>query len=344
MRPNPSLILFLLAVFSTTAALYSINISEDYQRTTANDVQVFPRLNAKPEAAKVLVIETGGLKLKFKQNKDSVWVAEDKFKYPASSKLIQKVISQLADMRKIAVKTRMPSRFNQIGVEPYQQADANSVFVKLKAADGEILAESIFGAQFRRNNIGVAEGTFIRHPKEQQAWLASGSIDIPSDLLSWLDTRILNIGSNEIKKIKLWDKLGRTAVVVRSNDGGRFIYQNRDGIGYLDREIAKNLFESLTKLSFVDVLPRKISEKWQSILDFEVEAYSGSKIAGQLFRGDSRKILQFSIEENALKKIALRGLADTIAYSELNKWSYFIPSWQAERFLEGLKVIEGGLQ
>ena len=344
MRPNPSLILFLLAVFSTTAALYSINISEDYQRTTANDVQVFPRLNAKPEAAKVLVIETGGLKLKFKQNKDSVWVAEDKFKYPASSKLIQKVISQLADMRKIAVKTRMPSRFNQIGVEPYQQADANSVFVKLQGADGEILAESIFGAQFRRNNIGVAEGTFIRHPKEQQAWLASGSIDIPSDLLSWLDTRILNIESNKIKKIKLWDKLGRTAVVVRSNDGGRFIYQNRDGIGYLDREIAKNLFESLTKLSFVDVLPRKISEKWQSILDFEVEAYSGSKIAGQLFRGDSRKILQFSIEENALKKIALRGLADTIAYSELNKWSYFIPSWQAERFLEGLKVIEGGLQ
>ena len=344
MRPNPSLILFLLAVLSTTAALYSINISEDYQRTTANDVQVFPRLNAKPEAAKVLVIETGGLKLKFKQNKDSVWVAEDKFKYPASSKLIQKVISQLADMRKIAVKTRMPSRFNQIGVEPYQQADANSVFVKLKAADGEILAESIFGAQFRRNNIGVAEGTFIRHPKEQQAWLASGSIDIPSDLLSWLDTRILNIGSNEIKKIKLWDKLGRTAVVVRSNDGGRFIYQNRDGIGYLDREIAKNLFESLTKLSFVDVLPRKISEKWQSILDFEVEAYSGPKIAGQLLRGDSRKILQFSLEENTLKKIALRGLADTIAYSELNKWSYFIPSWQADRFLEGLKVIEGGLQ
>ena len=223
MRPNPSLILFLLAVFSTTAALYSINISEDYQRTTANDVQVFPRLNAKPEAAKVLVIETGGLKLKFKQNKDSVWVAEDKFKYPASSKLIQKVISQLADMRKIAIKTRMPSRFNQIGVEPYQQADANSVFIKLQGADGEILAESILGAQFRRNNIGIAEGTFIRHPKEQQAWLASGSIDIPSDLLSWLDTRILNIESNEIKKIKLWDKLGRTAVVVRSNDGGQFI-------------------------------------------------------------------------------------------------------------------------
>ena len=344
MRPNPSLILFLLAVFSTTGALYSINISEDYQRTTANDVQVFPRLNAKPEAAKVLVIETGGLKLKFKQNKDSVWVAEDKFKYPASSKLIQKVISQLADMRKIAIKTRMPSRFNQIGVEPYQEADANSVFVKLQAADGEILAESIFGAQFRRNNIGVAEGTFIRHPKEQQAWLASGSIDIPSDLLSWLDTRILNIESNEIKKIKLWDKLGRTAVMVRSNDGGRFIYQNRDGIGYLDREIAKNLFESLTKLSFVDVLPRKTSEKWQSILDFEVEAYSGSKIAGQLFRDDSRKILQFSVKENGLKKIALRGLAGTIAYTELNKWSYFIPSWQADRFLEGLKVIEGSLQ
>ena len=344
MRPNPSLILFLLAVFSTTAALYSINISEDYQRTTANDVQVFPRLNAKPEAAKVLVIETGGLKLKFMQNKDSVWVAEDKFKYPASSKLIQKVISQLADMRKIAIKTRMPSRFNQIGVEPYQQADANSVFVKLKAADGEILAESIFGAQFRRNNIGVAEGTFIRHPKEQQAWLASGSIDIPSDLLSWLDTRILNIESNEIKKIKLWDKLGRAAVVVRSNDGGQFIYQNRDGIEYLDREIAKNLFESLTKLSFVDVLPRKTSEKWQSILDFEVEAYSGSKIAGQLFRDDSRKILQFSVKENGLKKIALRGLAGTIAYTELNKWSYFIPSWQADRFLEGLKVIEGSLQ
>ena len=134
--------------------------------------------------------------------------------------------------------------------------------------------------------------------------MASGSIDIPSDLLSWLDTRILNIESNEIKKIKLWDKLDRAAVVVRSNDGGQFIYQNRDGIGYLDRETAKNLFESLTKLSFVDVLPRKTSEKWQSTLDFEVEAYSGSKIAGQLFRDDSRKILQFSVIDNGLKKMA----------------------------------------
>ena len=344
MRPNPSLILFLLAAFSTIAAFYSINSSEDYQRTTANDVLVFPRLNSKPEAANALLIETGGIKLKFKQNEESVWVAEDKFKYPASSKLIQKVISQLADMRKIAVKTRMPSRFNQIGVEPYQQADANSVFIKLQGADGEILAESILGAQFRRNNIGVAEGTFIRHPKEQQAWLASGSIDIPSDLLSWLDTRILNIDSNEIKKIKIWEKPGGTAVVVRSNDDGGFIYQNRDGIGYLDREIAKNLFESLTKLSFVDVWPRKISGKWQSILYFEVEAYSGSKIAGQLFRSDSRTILQFSVKENGLKEVALRGLAGTIAYSELNKWSYAIPSWQADRFLEGLKIIEGGLQ
>ena len=316
MRPNPSLILFLLAAFSTTAALYSINSSEDYQRTTANDVLVFPRLNSKPEAANALLIETGGIKLKFTQNEESVWVAEDKFKYPASSKLIQKVISQLADMRRIAVKTRMPSRFNQIGVEPYQQADANSVFVKLQGAGGEILAESILGAQFRRNNIGVAEGTFIRHPKEQQAWLASGSIDIPSDLLSWLDTRILNIDSNEIKKIKIWEKPGGTAVVVRSNDDGGFIYQNRDGIGYLDREIAKNLFESLTKLSFVDVWPRKISGKWQSILYFEVEAYSGSKIAGQLFRSDSRTILQFSVKENGLKEVALRGLAGTIAYGK----------------------------
>ena len=344
MRPNPSLILFLLAVFSTTAALYSINSSEDYQRTIADNVIVFPRLNAAPEAANVLFIETGALKLKFKQNAESVWVAENKFKYPASSKLIQKVISQLADMRKIAVKTRMPSRFNQIGVEPYQKADANSVFVKLQGADGEILAESILGAQFKRNNIGVAEGTFIRHPKEQQAWLASGSIDIPSDLLSWLDTRILNIELNEIKKIKFWEKLGGTAVVLRSNDEREFIYQNQDGIGYLDRKIAKNLFESFTKLSFVDVWPRKTSENWQSILNFEVEVYSGSKIAGQLFRGDSRKILQFSVDENALKKIALRRVADTIAYSELNKWSYAIPAWQADRFLQGLKVIKGGLQ
>ena len=105
------------------------------------------------------------------------------------------------------------------------------------------MAESILGAQFRRNNIGVAEGTFIRHPKEQQAWLASGSIDIPSDLLSWLDTRILNIDSNEIKKIKF----GKNRVVRRSwrsNDDGGFVYQNRDGIGYLDREIAKNLLKA----------------------------------------------------------------------------------------------------
>ena len=77
MRPNPSLILFLLAAFSTTAALYSINSSEDYQRTTANDVLVFPRLNSKPEAANALLIETGGIKLKFTQNEESVWVAED---------------------------------------------------------------------------------------------------------------------------------------------------------------------------------------------------------------------------------------------------------------------------
>ena len=31
-------------------------------------------------------------------------------------------------------------------------------------------------------------------------------------------------------------------------------------------------------------------------------------------------------------------------YSELNKWTYVIPSWQAERFLVGLTLLKGDVQ
>ncbi len=344
MKRGSSLILVLMAVFSGGAAFYSISSSKDYLYVLGNGNLVFPLLHAAPEKAKLLSIEAGERRLKFKQQGDFVWVSENKFGYPASSVLLKKVISQLADMRKIEAKTKMASRYNQIGVESPYQPGANSVLVRLEGANGEVLAESILGAQFRRNNIGIAEGTFIRHPKKQQAWLASGNIEIPNNLVSWLDTRITNFGPTEIKQIKLWLEPGNMAIVDRPEYKSAFIYQNRLGVGYLDKEISKELSKCLSKLSFLDVWPRNRAKKRIPVLKFEVETFSGKKISGQLFESHKQKILQLSAEEEDTREKLIQVSLEKKIYSELNKWTYVIPSWQAERFLVGLTLLKGDVQ
>ena len=334
-----------MAVFSSGVAFYSISSSKDYLYVLGNGNLVFPLLHAAPEKVKLLSIEAGERRLKFKQQGDFVWVAEDKFGYPASSVLLKKVISQLADMRKIEAKTKMASRYHQIGVESPYQPGANSVLVRLEGANGEVLAESILGAQFRRNNIGIAEGTFIRHPKKQQAWLASGNIEIPNNLVSWLDTRITNFEPMEIKQIKLWLEPGNMAIVNRSEyKKSAFIYQNRLGVRYLDKKISKELSKCLSKLSFLDVWPRNLAKKRIPVLKFEVETFSGQKISGQLFESHKQKILQLSAEEDDTREKLTQVSLEKKIYSELNKWTYVIPSWQAERFLVGLTLLKGDVQ
>ena len=143
MKRGSSLILVLMAVFSSGVALYAISSSKDYLYVLGNGKLAFPLLHATPEKAKLLSIEAGDRRLKFKQKGDFVWVAEDKFGYPASSVLVKKVISQLAGMRKIEAKTKMASRYHQIGVESPYQPGANSVLVRLEGANGEVLAELV---------------------------------------------------------------------------------------------------------------------------------------------------------------------------------------------------------
>ena len=115
------------------------------------------------------------------------------------------------------------------------------------------------------------------------------------------------------------------------------------GVRYLDKKISKELSKCLSKLSFLDVWPRNLAKKRIPVLKFEVETFSGQKISGQLFESHKQKIIQLSAEEDSREKPIQVSLG-TKFYSELNKWTYVIPSWQAERFLVGLTHLKGDAQ
>jgi hypothetical protein len=132
-------------------------------------------------------------------------------------------------MRLIEPKTRQPERFSRLEVEDVDAEDARSRSVRLEDADGEVLAEAIFGKQRNRLTGVQQSGTYLRMPGDEQSWLASGGLEIASEVTAWLDSSIMDVASEEIRRIEL-DPLDADAYVV-ARGRGRDVHRRGSGRG-----------------------------------------------------------------------------------------------------------------
>ena len=100
---------------------------------------------------------------------------------------------QISELRFFEKKTKEEYLYSRLNLDYPNNEDGNSRFISIINNDKESLIEFILGK--RKKN-----GVYIKKLKDKQTWLTSGTLDMSSVERDWLETKILNIDYQDVKK------------------------------------------------------------------------------------------------------------------------------------------------
>ncbi|MCC2664134.1 MAG: hypothetical protein K0S35_2056, partial [Geminicoccaceae bacterium] len=200
MSPKVFLTLLALTVVAAGAALLTALARPGAAPVRYVDEPAFPALRENPDAVAKLALTTPEGSFTLVRETGDRWSALERYGYVVEEDQVRALVVGLADMRLIEAKTRLPERYGRLEVEDVGAADAKSRLLRLESADGEVLAEALFGTQQHRLTGHQAAGTYLRRPGEDQSWLASGAVAIDPTVVDWLDAQIVDLEPAQIAR------------------------------------------------------------------------------------------------------------------------------------------------
>ena len=327
--------LLILTVLSVSGAVWSILQAPDAQNVAHGQI-AFPVLRDNPDAVSRLVLISGEAEFNFERNVGTTaWQAGSKHDYPADPGRIREIVTELADMRLVEAKTRLPERFTRIGVESPDQAGSTSALLRLEDKTGRRLADVILGQRVWRQTGTSQFGTFIRFPSEDRAWLASGGLDLPADLISWLDRLIVDIDADMVTKATIETDIHPMFVIARGSPDEDFALSRGDGPVRINQSEAEKLSKGFAGLTFDDVTPLAETTLPETLKRVTAETFDGLSITIEFGTTDGQTSARLSATGN---DAAAREEATEIN-SKLAPWVYRIADWRRARLdvtMEGL--------
>ncbi|HEX3954509.1 MAG TPA: DUF4340 domain-containing protein [Stellaceae bacterium] len=148
------------------------------------------------------------------------WVVVEKGNYPAAPDKARRLLLGLADLTLVEAKTQRPELFGRLGLDNAGSGDAT--LVTLQDRLGKNVAEILIGKS-RHDRLGTGDdGVYVRKPDEKRTWLARGSLDLPTDVVGWLDRRIIDLPPARIASIALTGDDGVALTLRRDSTDAHF--------------------------------------------------------------------------------------------------------------------------
>ena len=129
------------------------------------------------------------------------WVLKEKNNYPADFSKIKKLLLDLNNLKTVEAKTARPEKYGELGVQGVDKpGEAKSSRVDLLDKSGNKIDSIIIG-KTRSGPRGGTPGLYVRKSSDAKSWLVSGSVSLPFSYEDLLDRKIIDIKSDNIKKM-----------------------------------------------------------------------------------------------------------------------------------------------
>jgi hypothetical protein len=164
--------------------------------STAGDLFVAGFEDALADIERVTIVKANGETIATLERRPNRWVAVDRNDYAASASKLRQALASLAEARILEQKTSNPELYSRLGVEDVSGADAGGISVAFSAA----------GRELPTVILGNAEGTRYRYARragEQQSFLIDRNPDFPRTAAQWLDSQIVNVGSERVREVTI---------------------------------------------------------------------------------------------------------------------------------------------
>lgn len=265
---------------------------------------MFPALVDRADSVASLVVESSSGRATI-QRAGSNWTLSEKGGYPVKADRVREVVVGLSQLRSIEPKTSRPDRYAEIGVEDPPSPDMaaseaptkppaapRGARVTLRDPSGATILSVLVGTQ----RMGNPPATFVRTAGEATSWLAEGQVDVPKDLLGWVDTQIVNL---------VRDRVRSATITPGRADGGSLVIgrERREDTNFTIQDLPpgkapKNAWDVdqpatvFSWLNFEDVRPAaEIANQSDSAesSSYRVETFDGLVIEATVFQADGRR-------------------------------------------------------
>lgn len=214
------------------------------------------------------------------------WQVEQMNGYAANWPVLQKVLSSLAKAKVVEIKTDKPQYYSRIGVEDLASENADGVMLELSVGDN---TQSVIIGHRAKSRAGQ----YVRLQSSAASALVDQSMDVPVNLLGWVDKRIIDISSTDVAQVEIIHPDNQRVLVMRiSADQKDFDLAGKP----FDRELrstwaVNSLAGSMTLLDLQSVRPANGSD-WNTAIKMRVLLFSGVEIMADLLNINDEYLLR----------------------------------------------------
>ena len=309
--------LVLITISLLLLALISFLIQPRYETSIKRGEVIFENIKNQLNDIKEINIDNNKNKISIIKDQEK-WHMISKSGYIVKNEVVRRNLIQISELRFFEKKTKEESLYSRLDLEYPNDEYGNSKFITMKNSDKEILIEFILGK--KKNN-----GVYIKKLKDKQTWLTSGVLDMSSIEKDWLETKILDINYNDVKKISINHfNAGDSFSLSKDEKNENLLIDNlnKEQIPKSDL-IANYLGYFFTNLVFNDVAERKNTVDNKIITKINFELFDGIKISASIFNENKDKWINFNIDSQYVLKLKNN---DKIFVADIDNWSYKLPS------------------
>ena len=309
--------LILITISLFVLALISFLIQPRYETSLKRGGAIFENIKNQLNDIKEINIDNNEKKISIIKDQDN-WYMASKSNYKVKNEVVRKNLIQISELRFFEKKTKEEYLYSRLNLEYPNDEDGNSKFISIINSDKEALIEFILGK--RKKN-----GVYIKKLKDKQTWLTSGTLDMSSVERDWLETKILNIDYQDVKKVSVNHLNKKESFSLTKDDKNEnFLIDNLTKEQIPKSDLIGNFIGYFfANLIFEDVVKRKDIIDNKSLTKINFELFDGTNIFAIIFNKDKDKWISFDIENQSVLKLKDN---EKIFVNNIENWSYKLSS------------------
>tara|TARA_B100000949_G_scaffold199006_1_gene185763 strand:- start:799 stop:1806 length:1008 start_codon:yes stop_codon:yes gene_type:complete len=325
--------LILITITLLFLALISFLIQPRYETFLKKGELVFEDTKKQLNNVKEINIDNGKKKISIFKNLDSNWYMSSKSSYKTKNETVRKNLIQISELRFFEQKTEQESLYSRLDLDYPKNDNGDSKLITILDDDKKKIIEFILGKK-KKN------GVYIKKLNERQTWLTSGTLEMSSIEHDWLETKILDINYENVKKVTI-NRLNKkeSFSLTKDNKNENLLIDNltKEQLPKSDL-IANFLGYFFTNLIFEDVFERKNINDSEVIAKINFQLFNDVNISSTIFKKDKNKWINISIDSQSALKLKEN---KNIFVENIENWTYKLPSTKyniADAMLKDLLV------
>ena len=310
--------LILITITLLFLALISFLIQPRYETFLKKGELVFEDTKKQLNNVKEINIDNGKKKISIFKNQDSNWYMSSKSSYKTKNETVRKNLIQISELRFFEQKTEQESLYSRLDLDYPKNDNGNSKLITILDDDKKKIIEFILGKK-KKN------GVYIKKLNERQTWLTSGTLEMSSIEHDWLETKILDINYENVKKVTINRLNKKESFSLTKDDKNENLLIDNLTKEQLPKSdlIANFLGYFFTNLIFEDVFERKNTNDSEVIAKINFQLFNDVNISSTIFKKDKNKWINISIDSQSALKLKEN---KNIFVENIKNWTYTLPS------------------